>query len=147
MFTSVKRIIVGGGDGMTIRKLNFREKGYTFIELMLVVMLLSILATIAVLNYSDLQQQTTTDLAWADLKVLRAAIRAYYMKYQNYPADLATLQSNGYIDEIPKDKFSPKNIYLYTAGTSTTQCKLWSRGPNGIDNSGGGDDLNLTFGP
>lgn len=123
------------------------QEGFTFLELILVIVLLSTLLSVATLNYSSLQEQTLTDLAQADLQVLRAAIKSYYIKHQTYPDSLNALIINPnerYLDELPRDKFGSGETYGY----SKDQRKIWSRGPDRVDDHGvEGKDIVLTFGP
>lgn len=123
------------------------QAGFTFIELILVILLMSTLLSVAMLNYSSLQEQTLTDLARTDLQVLRAAIKAYYIKHQAYPDTLNSLVSNPseqYMDELPTDKFGSGGNYGY----DKTQRKIWSRGPDGMDNRGAdGKDIVLILRP
>lgn len=123
-----------------------KEAGFTLIELLLVILIISILTSIATLIYSNFQNQATTDLVWFDLKVIRAAARMYYMDYQTFPPDIQTLVDKSYLDEMPKDKFAPESPYKFKF-ISANSFQEWSVGPNGQDNGGAGDDLSLTFGP
>lgn len=122
------------------------QEGFTFIELILVILLLSTLLSVAVLNYSSLHEQTLTDLARADLHVLRAAVKSYYLKHQTFPDSLNALVSNPnehYMDELPQDKFGSGSY-----GYDKNQRKLWSRGPDGVDDHGtDGKDIVLSFQP
>jgi general secretion pathway protein G len=127
------------------------EAGFTLIELVFVVLILSVLVSIATLTYSNFQNRATTDLVWVDLKVIRAAARTYYMNHQTFPSDIQNLVDNGYLDELPGDKFAPVNPYKSKL-LAPDSFEIWSLGPNGVDDNGindGGvhDDLALTFGP
>ncbi|HHZ19624.1 MAG TPA: prepilin-type N-terminal cleavage/methylation domain-containing protein [Firmicutes bacterium] len=126
-----------------VGKLSFRnEKGFTFIELITVVLLISVLATIAMLNYSGVQRQAKTDLVNADLKILRAAVRAYCLDHNNPPPDLNRLAEEGYIDENPDDKFAPAGT-KYSLQTSMNSIKIRSVGPDGIIDTS--DDIVIDF--
>lgn len=122
------------------------EAGFTIVELVFVMVVLSVLVSIASLTYSGLQTQATKDLVELDLKVIRAAARTYYLKHGTFPAGLVILATDGYLDELPKDKFEPNLDYSFDA-SDPNLFKIWSRGPNGIDDGGAGDDLILKFSP
>lgn len=122
------------------------EAGFTIVELVFVMVVLSVLVSIATLTYSGLQTKATKDLAELDLKVIQAATRTYYLKHGTFPTDLVNLATDGYLDELPKDKFEPNLHYSFDA-SDPNLFKIWSRGPNGIDDGGAADDLILTFSP
>jgi len=122
------------------------EAGFTIVELVFVMVVLSVLASIATMTYSGLQTQATKDLVELDLKVIRAAARTFYLKHGTFPAAPVNLATDGYLDELPKDKFAPTLDYSFDA-SNPSLFKIWSRGPNGVDNGGAADDLILTFGP
>ncbi len=131
---------------MPPRANNNSEAGFTVIEAVFVMVVLITLLSIATLTYSGLQTQATKDLVMIDLKVIRAAARTYHMKHQAFPAALVTLANDGYLDELSKDKFAQTLDYLFDA-SNPSLFKIWSRGPNGIDDGGAADDLILAFGP
>lgn len=131
---------------MILRTTKNFEAGFTVIEVVFVMVVLAILVSIATMTYSGLQTQATKDLVMVDLKVIRAAARSYHMKHQAFPAALVTLATDGYLDELPKDKFAPTLDYLFD-GSNPSLFRIWSRGSNGIDNGGAADDLILAFGP
>jgi prepilin-type N-terminal cleavage/methylation domain-containing protein len=128
------------------------EAGFSLIELMFVIIILGVLLSMATLTYSGIQTKITTDLVKVDLKVIGAAARTYYLNNQTFPPDIVTLVTASYLDELPKDKFIPGGNIGYKFVASSNPFKIWSVGPNGVDNSGvndGGaaDDVVLTFGP
>ena len=122
------------------------EAGFTVVELVFVMVVLAILLSAATMIYSGLLNQATKYLAGLDLKVIRAAARTYYLKNGAFPAALLDLETEGYLDELPKDKFGPNFDYSFDV-SDPNLFKIWSRGPNGIDNGGAGDDLILKFSP
>ena len=132
---------------MNRRFWQIKEAGFTFLELMYVVILITILVTMATLNFSSLQNDTTEELVRVDLKVLRAAARAYYLKNGTFPPDLKTLVSDGYLDELPHDKFVRGGgaDYLFVSGATTYT--IWSRGPDGQDDNRLDDDVWIQFSP
>lgn len=137
----------GKGVSRMISKANQNfEAGFTVIEVVFVMVVLAILVSIATMTYSGLQTQTTKNMVMVDLKVIRSAARTYHMKHQVFPAAPVNLANDGYLDELPKDKFAPDFDYLFDA-SNPSLFKIWSRGPNGIDNGGAADDLILAFGP
>lgn len=130
---------------MKPRTLKNSEAGFTIVEVVFVMVVLATLVSIATMTYSGLQNQAIKDLVMVDLKVIRSAARTYHMKHQGFPDAPVNLATDGYLDELPKDKFAPDFDYAYESNFNLF--KIWSRGPNGIDDGGAADDLILTFGP
>ncbi|HEU4525353.1 MAG TPA: type II secretion system protein [Gemmatimonadales bacterium] len=64
-----------------------RRRGFTFIELMVVVLVLSILATLAVLKYIDLKHRALSSSATADLQAVRLAAYSAWYEHNTWPAE------------------------------------------------------------
>lgn len=79
-----------------------RQKGFTLIELIVVVTIIGILAGIAVVNVRNAQRKAQEAALRDDLHELRKAIDDFYADKQRYPADLQELVP-GYLRSIPKD--------------------------------------------
>lgn len=134
--------------GMAAVKFTPAEAGLTFLELIFTVLLLATLASIAMLNYGELQQDTVRELAGTDLKVIRAALRSYYLDHGTFPDNLARLVEVKLLDAVPDDKFldGSGTKYHYQL-MSASSAKLWSVGPNRVDNTGLADDEVLQVSP
>ena len=79
-----------------------KEKGFTLIELIVVVTIIGILAGIALVNVSTAQRKARESALRANLFEMRKAIDNFYADKQHYPSDLQELVPN-YIRKIPKD--------------------------------------------
>jgi len=77
--------------------------GFTLIELMVVVALISVLAGMGLVVYRNQIVSTREAVLKTDLFLMRDAIDQYYADKAKYPASLEALVSEGYIREIPKD--------------------------------------------
>ena len=64
-----------------------RRRGFTFIELMVVVLVLSILATLAILKYMDLKHRALSSSATADLQAVRLAAYSAWYEHNTWPAE------------------------------------------------------------
>lgn len=77
--------------------------GFTLIELMVVVTIILILASVAAVRYDRSVQSAKEAALHHDLSVLRDAIDQYTLDKQQAPQSLDDLVSAGYLREIPKD--------------------------------------------
>jgi prepilin-type N-terminal cleavage/methylation domain-containing protein len=58
--------------------------GFTLIEIVVVIIIIGIMATIAITHYGSAGEQTYDRMAQADLRLLRAAERVYNMEFSAY---------------------------------------------------------------
>jgi general secretion pathway protein G len=84
------------------------QQGFTLIELIVVVTIIGILAAVAVSNVKWAQQRARESALRHDLFEMRKAIDDYYADKQKYPDSLATLKSEHYLRNIPKDPVTMK---------------------------------------
>jgi general secretion pathway protein G len=79
------------------------QSGFTLVELLVVLALISILASMAVVQYRNGVRHTQESVLRTDLFRMRDAIDQYYADKNKYPASLETLVSDGYMRQIPPD--------------------------------------------
>ena len=79
------------------------EAGFTIIELLVVLALISILATMGMAQYRNGQIHAREAVLKTDLFDLRDAIDQYYADKGMYPTTLDALVTDGYIRKIPVD--------------------------------------------
>jgi general secretion pathway protein G len=77
--------------------------GFTLIELMVVVALISVLAGMGVVMYRNSVVRTKEAVLREDLFRMRDAIDQYYADKAKYPASLEALVSDGYLRKVPTD--------------------------------------------
>ena len=80
-----------------------RAAGFTLIELMIVMFIIVILASLAAVRYDQSIQRAKEAALHHDLAVMRDAIEQYTMDKEQAPQSLDDLVSGGYLREIPKD--------------------------------------------
>jgi len=80
-----------------------RAAGFTLIELMVVVALISVLAGMGVVQYRNSVLRTKEAVLREDLFRMRDAIDQYYADKAKYPASLEALVADGYLRQLPKD--------------------------------------------
>ena len=80
-----------------------RERAFTMIELLVVMTLIVILATMGMTQYKTSQVYAREAVLKEDLFRMRDAIDQYYADKNKYPASLDTLVSDGYMRKVPED--------------------------------------------
>ncbi len=79
------------------------SRGFTLLELMIVMAIIAILLAIAIPTYSHSIVSARERALRADLALLRDAIWKYTFDKQKAPQSLDDLRAAGYIDKIPDD--------------------------------------------
>ena len=86
----------------TIREARRREDdGFTLIELLIVIVILGILSAIVVFSVNGITDRGSKSACQANVETVNIASEAYRATHTAYAADLATLQSSGYLKTIP----------------------------------------------
>lgn len=79
------------------------ESGFTLLELLVVMTIIGILASIAIPALRDSPQRAREAALKSDLFTMRSTIDQFHGDKGYYPPDLATLVSDGYLRQIPVD--------------------------------------------
>jgi general secretion pathway protein G len=82
------------------------ERGFTMIELLVVMTLIVILATMGMTQYKTSQVYAREAVLKEDLFRLRDAIDQYYADKGQYPSTIDALVSDGYLRKVPEDPFT-----------------------------------------
>ena len=72
------------------------QKGFATLEVILMVVVIGILASIAVPRFTSVTTAANTAKIQADLTTIDTAIATYYMEYGTYPANIAALVNAKY---------------------------------------------------
>ena len=81
-------------------------RGFTLIELMVVMSIIVTLATVGLVQYRQSVQFTKEAVLKDDLFKMKEAIDQYYADKNQYPSTLDDLVSSGYLRALPKDPFT-----------------------------------------
>jgi len=90
----------------SMRVMQQRDRGFTMIELMVVMSIIVILTTIGMTQYQRSVVYAKESVLKEDLFRIRDAIDQYYADKGQYPSTLDALVSDGYIRKIPEDPFT-----------------------------------------
>lgn len=80
-----------------------RASGFTLIEVLVVLTLIVILASMGMSQYRNSVTRSEEAVLKENLFRMRDAIDQYYADKNKYPSDLAALASEGYLREVPTD--------------------------------------------
>jgi general secretion pathway protein G len=88
------------------------QRGFTLIELMVVLAIIMIIATIAAGNYRQSVLRAKETTLHTDLKVMRDAIQHYTEDKEAAPSSLDDLVSAHYIQQIPTDPMTGQKDWV-----------------------------------
>lgn len=80
-----------------------RQRGFTLLELIVVMTIVALLASIAAPRYFDSVDRARDRVLMQNLNLLRDAIDKYYTDTGAYPASLADLAAKRYVRKVPED--------------------------------------------
>jgi general secretion pathway protein G len=103
----------------TIRRRTLGEGGFTLVELMIVMAIIMILATIAIPIYVRTLQRAKEATLREDLHTMRTAIDSYTIDKQKAPDSLDDLVQAGYLKSIPVDPLTGTNQTWITGMSDT----------------------------
>jgi general secretion pathway protein G len=131
----------------------YKQDGFTLIEIMVVILILGLLATIVVQSLRGAADKAKRTKAQADLAEIKTALDRYYLDNGYYPTTdqgLGALvaaptsgrvpgnyESGGYIERLPQDPWGTAYFYQSDGNTYT----LKSFGPSGVE---GADNIDAS---
>jgi general secretion pathway protein G len=98
-----------------------REGGFTLIELIIVMTIIAILASIAIPSYMGSIKSAKEAVLKEDLHVMRNAIDSYTMDKGKAPQSLDDLVQTGYLKTIPTDPMTHSNSTWVTNTDDTLE--------------------------
>ncbi len=131
-----------------------KRQGFTLVELMVVIVIIGLLATVVAINVLPSQDRAMVGKARADISVLEQAIETYRLDNLTFPEDLNALttaptslaqperyRQGGYIRRLPEDPWG--NPYQYRRQSAHGgQFDVYSLGADGKE-GGEGNDADL----
>ena len=130
--------------------LNKKSRGFTIVELLIVIVVIGILAALVIVTYNGIQQKARDTERKTDIKALQGHLEAYWADNAKYPTltdvNDATFRSNNFKGLDAAAYADPKNPgSQQLCGTATSSCYGYAVTPAGCDNGAGGDCTNYTL--
>ncbi len=135
-----------------------RQDGFSLVELMVVVFIMGLLATLIILNVAPVGDRSRISKARADIASLESALEQYSLDLYNYPnaadglaalsnpppgVDAALYRPGGYIRRIQMDPWGNPYRYEMPGTRSGGRYDLYSLG---ADNAPGGEGPDADIG-
>ena len=126
--------------GALAGKTRRRHRGFTLVEMLLVITIIGILAALVVPKMMGRSEQARQSAARADVASIKTALDAYEVDNGNYPKALADLiqaprQARNwrgpYLDKIPPDPWGNEYQYAQPGRQNANSFDLSSIGPDG----------------
>jgi general secretion pathway protein G len=115
-----------------VSRIRKHDAGFTLIELMIVMAIIGVLATLAIPSFVGALKHAREAVLREDLHVLREAIDSYTMDKQKAPQTLDDLIQDGYLKSVPEDPMTHSKD-TWVTDTSDSLHSLDQTDP-GIDN-------------
>ena len=113
---------------MTINPKYGGTRGYTLVEMMIVLVVMSIMISFGIPKFSNALEQSRADVAGANLRAIWTAERIYWLDNRTYTTNLSVLVSLNLLDpSIPSD---PYYTYLVPAADTATFTATAQRAAN-----------------
>jgi general secretion pathway protein G len=130
------------------------RQGFTLVELMVVIVIIGLLATVVAINVLPSQDRAMVGKARADISVLEQAVETYRLDNLAFPTDQQGLKAltappadlarperyrqGGYVRRLPEDPWG--NPYQYRRRSAHGgQFDIWSFGADGQEGGEGND--------
>lgn len=113
-----------------------RRNGFTLVELMVVLVIIGLLATVVLINVFPAQDRAAETKARADIATLGQAMELYRLDNMRYPPSLEVLAQprpgggGGYIRSLPNDPWG-RPYQLATPGQNAAPFDIVSLGADG----------------
>lgn len=133
--------------------MNRKQRGFTLLEIMVVIVILGLLVAIVAPNVLENQDRAMVQKAKADVKVLESALKMYKLDNLRYPNEAQGLKAlvakptsgpqpqgyreDGYIDKLMQDPWG--NAYQYAYPGERRKLEVFSFGANGVAGGDGQD--------
>ncbi|CAC9448168.1 General secretion pathway protein G [Bathymodiolus heckerae thiotrophic gill symbiont] len=115
-----------------------KQQGFTLIEILVVVAIIGILASIIVPKLTSKVGYARTQKAHHDIKTLSSVLSLYKLDKFSYPSQGLEALVDDYLDKVPKDPWNRDYIYLNPGVHNAKSFDLYTYGADGV--SGGTEE-------
>ncbi|MBX3358183.1 MAG: type II secretion system major pseudopilin GspG [Phycisphaeraceae bacterium] len=123
------------------------RRGFTLLEMMLVVVIIGLLATVVIYNIAGQSTAALEGVTKTRIAQIKSALDQYYSRNGDYPSSgqllLLTQGSAPILEKIPTDGWKRPFIYLKPGQEQGKDYSLYSAGKDG--QPGTNDDVNVWF--
>ena len=121
-----------------------RDEGFTLVEMMVVIVIIGLLATIVIINVMPATERAATARVRADLATIEQAVEMYRLDNLRYPTTQEGLNSlvPKYIRRLPNDPWNSPYVYV-TPGANGAPFRVASLGADKRE-GGSGEDADIT---
>ncbi len=112
-----------------------RESGFTLVELMIVMLIIGILATVAIPYFVASIRSAREAALKEDLHVIRDAIDSYTMDKNKAPQSLEDLVQSGYLKSIPEDPITHSHEWVTASDDTYSEIDQTEPGINDVHSS------------
>lgn len=114
------------------------QAGFTLVEIMVVIVILGLLATMVARNVIGASDEARATKAQTDVRTIAGAVREYRATNGKLPESLEVLSTKdergrSQLEELPKDPWG--NDYILRPGDRPTEFEVISMGPDGSENT------------
>lgn len=95
-----------------------RQKGFTILEILVVIVIIGILAAIALPKFAGVREDANVAVTKSNLKSIQTAVERYQLDTGTYPDGLAILIAEGYVKK--KSCLIPNTTDVYQYGMSAS---------------------------
>ena len=125
---------------MKMRKSLTSQKGFTLVELLVVVVVIGVLAAIAIPKFTSATDDAKIAKIKADMRTIGSSIALYQARYNGgNPPDLNTLKTANYLASVPLPPTGATALdgtnYTYTSSTGIASCTFNNK-PYASDGTG-----------
>jgi len=82
------------------------QKGFTLVELLIVIAILGIIAAVVVPNIGKFTEKGYVEAANAEVDAISTAAMGYYLDHDTCPTTVAALVSEGYLSKTPVNTYT-----------------------------------------
>lgn len=126
------------------------NRGFTIVELLIVIVVIGILAALVIVTYNGIQQKARDTERKTDIKALQGHLEAYWADNAKYPtladANDTTFRTTNFKGLDPAAFADPKNSgSQQLCAAAAANCYGYVVTPTGCDNGTNGDCSNYTL--